>query len=327
MASSDTPHLATLEDLSLISFLASVGAFQTRHSSHYTLASHLLGTYGILQAVSAPHSTAVAGGLHSLYGTIRFPCALLDSYSDEHRKRVRGLFGEQAELLAHTFCTINRPVGLEHLDQTTRRCNLSGPTPQLTADHSHGQGKTSLFQPLPATWSAADKAAEVEAVVLEAAVVQQLRLLDAANMIEQGEEHTTLTRLPTIGRVWKEHLASLSPSSSPPSATSFTMFAHFFHFSYRGCLLPCVRLSSGVVEPVYDFDGFHRQVLALMAAANSVGVRNEQRVGRVRLHAGGMTGEVEPDNGEDTVDFSAESLRSLASNPPDLPYELLLSDN
>ena len=328
MMGSDSPHLATTDELSLIAFLSSVGAFDTRHSSHYTLASHLLGTYGVLRAVSAPHSTAVAGALHSLYGTIRFPCALLDSASEEHRKRVRGLFGEQAELLAHTFCTINRPVGLEHLDQTTRRRKIvaSPHDQQQPPSVDHNQGRTSLFQPLPAKWDAADKSAEVEAVQLDAELVHQLRLLDAANMIEQGEEHTTLTRLPTISRVWKEHIASVSQSPPPPSdPTAVPLFAHFFHFIYQGCALPCVKLSSGVVAPVEDLDGFHQQLLQLIAAVDSVKMRHGQRITSIRLHAGGLTGEVEATDGCNSVEFSADSLRLLASNPPNLPYELLLS--
>ena len=303
-------YLATHAELTLISFLADVGAFRTRHSSHYTLASHLLGTYGILKAASASSSTATAGGLHSLYGTIRFPKALLDSQSDEHRARVRALFGEQAELLAHTFCTINRPVGLEHLDQTTRRTRRGPPQPST---HDEGAGKTSLEHPLPATWDASD-ASEVEPVQLDAALVHQLRLLDAANMLEQGEEHTTLARLPTIRSVWKEHLAAL-PSSSP---TDSPLFSHFFHFSHDGHSLPAVRLSSGDLA---DFDSFHQQVVALILSTGG----RKQRISRVRLHAGGLTGEVVADDGADLIDFSAEQLRLLASNSPNELYELVLS--
>ena len=304
-------HLASPDELTLVSFLSDVGAFRTRHSSHYTLASHLLGTYGLLKAVSAPQSTATAGGLHSLYGTIRFPKALLDSSSDEHRARVRGLFGEQAELLAHTFCTINRPVGLEHLDQTSRRTRRGAPQ---SSKQDEGQGRISLEHPLPATWDASD-ASSVESVQLDPALVHQLRLLDAANMIEQGEEHTTLARLPTIRSVWKEHLATIaSPPSDPP------LFAHFFHFSHHAHHLPCVRLSSG---ELHAFEAFHQQLLALIP---DVDVR-KQRVSRVRLHSGGLTGEVAADEGTDLIDFSAEQLRLLASNPPGEPYELVLGSS
>ena len=308
-SATSSPPLASPDELRLISFLDDVGAFRQGHSSHYTLASHLLGTHGILKLVSAPSSTAAAGGLHSLYGTIRFPAALLDSASDEHRARVRALFGVQAELLAHTFCTINRPVGLEHLDQTQRRTRR-GPLQPPTLDAA--PGRTSLEQPLPATWKASD-AADVEPVQLDAALVQQLRLLDAANMIEQGEEGTTLSRLPTIRAVWKEHLATLLavPSDSP------TLFSHYFHFSHDGHRLPCVRLSSGELA---SFERFHQAVLTLVPSADG----QQRRIERVRLHAGGLTGEAVADEGSDLIDFSAEQLRLLASNAPNEPYELVL---
>ena len=300
-------YLASPDELTLVSFLCDVGAFRTRHSSHYTLASHLLGTYGVLKAASAPSPTATAGALHSLYGTIRFPKALLDSQSDEHRSRVRALFGDQAELLAHTFCTINRPFGLEQLEQTTRRTRRG---PMDISKLDEGQGRTSLEHPLPATWNTSD-ASELEPVQLDPALVHQLRLLDAANMIEQGEENTTLSRLPNIRAVWKEHLASLS---SPPSDSP--LFSHFFHFSHSGHHLPCVRLSSG---ELHDFERFHQQLVALLPSID----QTEQRISRVRLHSGGLTGEVVADDGTDSIDFSAEQLRLLASNPPDEPYELM----
>ena len=302
-------HLASAEETALISFLLSVGAFSTRHSSHYSLASHLLGTYGILSDVAAPSSTAVAGGLHSLYGTIRFPCALLDSQSEQQRAAVRRLFGEQAELLAHTFCTINRPYGLEHLDSTTRRLATAARKPEQQPDHEHG--RTSLHQPLPATWDD-----EVEPVSLDAALVQQLRVLDAANMIEQGEEHTTLSRLPTVRAVWKEQLASLSPPLPSP------LFCRFFHFVHCGRpLAAAVKLSSATMA---DFDGFHAQLLALIPPKDGQQLQR-RRVSGVRLHSGaGLTGEVQPDEGTDTIDFSVEQLRLLASNAPEEPYELLL---
>ena len=46
----------------------------------------------------------------------------------------------------------------------------------------------------------------------------------------------------------------------------------------------------------------------------------------MRLHKRGLTGEVEPEEGSDTVGFAAETLALLASNPPEEPYELLMKD-
>ena len=119
----------------------------------------------------------------------------------------------------------------------------------MGAGAGQGQGKTSLHQPLPEEWGG-----EVESVQLDPALVPQLRLLDAVNMVEQGEEQTTLTRLPNIRAVWKDHLASLSP---PPVLTA-PLFARFFHFVCGGEKLPCVRLSSATVG---EWEAFHRLVV------------------------------------------------------------------
>jgi len=161
-------------------------------------------------------------------------------------------------------------------------------------------------------------------VQLDSALVHQLRLLDAANMIEQGEERTTLTRLPTIRSVWKEHIAA-TLSLSAPTALSFDrpLFAHFFHFSYGGHLLPVVKLSSVTVS---DFEGFHQQILSLIPSTEEHTVK--RRVSGVKVRAvGGLIGEVELDDGSDTIPFSADQLRLLASNLPAEPYELILDSN
>ena len=299
-------------ELDLISFLLHIGAFRTRHSSHYSLASHLIGTYGLLHLTSAPLPTALSGGLHSIYGTIRFPQALLNLASEEDRERVREHFGEEAERLAHTFCSINRPMGLEELSSTLRR--KKGPTPS-TSQEQQGKGKNvAPHELLPQSWEGEK---EIEAVQLEPSLVQQLRLLDAANLIEQGEEETTLPRLPNIQRVWKEHLLShLHTHPSFPTLPSPPLFARFLHFHVNGLHLPCVRLTSLNLS---DFEAFHAELLRAVVASSpgeGEGEVGHPVIHRVRLPKGGMTGEAEPHPGTDYIPFVPEEVHLLASNAP-----------
>jgi len=82
------------------------------HQSHIgkTLGEHLINTYDDLKRMGADEDVAVAGGLHSIYGTNAFKHATV---LPSQRGIIRGLFGERAERLAWLFSNANRPVGLE----------------------------------------------------------------------------------------------------------------------------------------------------------------------------------------------------------------------
>jgi hypothetical protein len=96
----------------LLAVLKRVGAFKKIHSRRrgITLGEHLANTYDDLKRMGADEEVALAGGLHSIYGTNRFKFQTLKS---EQRPVVRELFGGRVERLAWLFCTIDRPSCLE----------------------------------------------------------------------------------------------------------------------------------------------------------------------------------------------------------------------
>jgi hypothetical protein len=75
-----------------------------------TLGEHLTNTYDDLIRMGVEEEVALAGGLHSIYGTNNFKFSVV---GPDQRPVIRGLFGERSERLAWLFCTINRPQGLE----------------------------------------------------------------------------------------------------------------------------------------------------------------------------------------------------------------------
>lgn len=96
----------------LIIALKRVGAFKKQHNRRMglTLGEHLTNTYDDLKRMGADEDVALAGGLHSIYGTNAFRNQTLTS---EKRPIIKGLFGEKAERLAWTFSQINRPKCFE----------------------------------------------------------------------------------------------------------------------------------------------------------------------------------------------------------------------
>jgi hypothetical protein len=92
----------------LITALKRIGAFKRQHNRRMglTLGEHLTNTYDDLKRMGAEEDVALAGGLHSIYGTNAFRKATL---GPEKRPVIRGLFGERTERLAWLFSQINRP--------------------------------------------------------------------------------------------------------------------------------------------------------------------------------------------------------------------------
>ena len=88
--------------------LKRLGAFKTQHNRRMglTLGEHLINTYDDLKRLGAEEEVALAGGLHSVYGTNAFR---KQSLGADQRPVIRGLFGERAERLAWLFSRINRP--------------------------------------------------------------------------------------------------------------------------------------------------------------------------------------------------------------------------
>jgi len=96
----------------LIIALKRVGAFKKQHNRRMglTLGEHLTNTYDDLKRMGADEDVALAGGLHSIYGTNAFRNQTLKA---ESRPIIKGLFGEKAERLAWLFSQINRPKCFE----------------------------------------------------------------------------------------------------------------------------------------------------------------------------------------------------------------------
>jgi len=145
--------------------LKRVGAFKKQHNKRMglTLGEHLVNTYDDLKRMGVEEEVALAGGLHSIYGTNAFRSQTVRA---EHRPVIRQLFGERAEHLAWTFSHINRPQGLESGD--IRDWRTSEPV-ELSADD-----------------------------------LRDLRLIEVANLRDNGAK---LTKYPNLERFNEEWMA------------------------------------------------------------------------------------------------------------------------
>lgn len=92
----------------LTDFLTEIGANAIPHK-HGTLADHLIRTYHLLKAVGAGDILALAGGLHSVYGTSTFKYNLLA----EGNRIVASRFGPEVDRIVRLFSAQNRPSSLE----------------------------------------------------------------------------------------------------------------------------------------------------------------------------------------------------------------------
>jgi hypothetical protein len=144
----------------LVEFLESAGCFEKNHSGH-TLGEHLINTSAILEAVDAPEEVVLAGGLHSIYGTNAFKTSIK---AESDRQIIADLFGSQTERLAFIFGRIERPKALEALPDT------GGNVQDRVSGELYGLTATEL-------WG--------------------LRLIEAANLLEQG---SSLDRFPSIAK-------------------------------------------------------------------------------------------------------------------------------
>jgi SM-20-related protein len=95
----------------LTEFLTEIGADTLPHKRG-SLADHLLRTYHLLKAVGAGDILALAGGLHSVYGTSTFKYNLLDDDS----RLIASRFGSEVERLVRLFSIQDRPNTLENPD-------------------------------------------------------------------------------------------------------------------------------------------------------------------------------------------------------------------
>lgn len=96
----------------LIGFLDKHGCFAIKHSGE-TLGDHLMNVYRILRSLGAPETVCLAGGLHSIYGTNAFQRQTISN-----RDEIRHEFGRSTERLAYIFGRIDRPKALEEVPTT-----------------------------------------------------------------------------------------------------------------------------------------------------------------------------------------------------------------
>ena len=95
-----------------VSFLKELGADTIAHRAGRTLLEHLLATYRLLARWHHEQPVAVAGLMHSVYGTAAFETACL---APSQREPVRAIVGEQAERLAYLFSAMERDQFLDTL--------------------------------------------------------------------------------------------------------------------------------------------------------------------------------------------------------------------
>ena len=102
----DLKAMYPVEDV-LKGFITDLGAFQKPHKNG-SLADHLLRVYGLMKSAGANDTLAIAGGLHSIYGTSAYQnaCLPLDS------KDVENVFGPEVDRLVRLFCKLKRPADL-----------------------------------------------------------------------------------------------------------------------------------------------------------------------------------------------------------------------
>jgi hypothetical protein len=90
-------------------FLQRAGALKYKHRWG-SLHDHLVRTFSILERRGFDKCVRLAGGLHSIYGTNKFPHALM---APEKEQAVIDEFGDTAAHLASLFSLLNRPSTLE----------------------------------------------------------------------------------------------------------------------------------------------------------------------------------------------------------------------
>lgn len=103
----------------LVSFLESIGANRKPHKKG-SLADHLIRTFHILKSAGANDILALAGGLHSVYGTNAYKKACLS----KDDTRIRDMFGPEVDRIVRLFSSINRPKCLENPDGSLEDLDL-----------------------------------------------------------------------------------------------------------------------------------------------------------------------------------------------------------
>lgn len=107
------PSTLYTSEQQLINFLDDIGANTKPHKSG-SLKDHLLRTYYLLKGNGLTDVVALAGGLHSVYGTNVFKNGCLS----QNDTQIKDKFGEEVDRFVRLFSTINRPNCLEIPDSS-----------------------------------------------------------------------------------------------------------------------------------------------------------------------------------------------------------------
>lgn len=86
-----------------LDLLKQLGFADLEHDSHVPFISHLIGTRRVLAQWGERPAMCDAGLFHSAYGTEYFPVD-----QDVDRSQVQAVIGDEAEAIAHAWCTIRR---------------------------------------------------------------------------------------------------------------------------------------------------------------------------------------------------------------------------
>lgn len=102
------PKEAYTSEVLLKAFLLNIGAHQKPHKGG-SLADHLLRVFHLMKSVGIGDILAVAGGLHSVFGTNAYKDACLPWESD----LVKESFGDEVDRIVRLFARLNRPDDLK----------------------------------------------------------------------------------------------------------------------------------------------------------------------------------------------------------------------
>jgi len=167
----------------IIQFFSARHAFETKHTERQgkvrSLGAHLLGTYDILNEACCTRAVCIAGALHSVYGTNKFKTITLNA-TPKHRSEIIREFGFDVERLMFLFHICTRPYDINSGILTERFGQ-----PDVTVGQGRPKGRILVATTL--------------------SEVQSLRLIEAANLLDQGSD---ITRWSTIQQVWNQQVAT-----------------------------------------------------------------------------------------------------------------------